>query len=561
VLDWEEGAFKGGKALFDALWVRRRRKPYQAAEVTLASMRMELFYLAHLVAGCKIALFESDDPLLRIGHRICLPRSFSGHVDPERNREFYRVKCGLAALSLCGQDFRERMHVELPGLYAMMETQVETLPPGFPWGGHFGAIGQESETSTAPVAFDADEDADAETNDNGIEKDATEIEGAGRTQVEVLLGEDLKAPDVPQHTFEQVETLEEFDGIDRQVDGVDDIEDHQEALKELEMRHVMRSKDRAASIYKADILMSPFELESRGNPRVKGIPYPEWDFRKKAYKPDWCRVQVRELEGFDTAWSVAATSKHESRIRELKRRLAAFSVDTLRMRAQPLGDEFDLQAVLEACIRMRAGGHPSENIYMHRRRDLADVATLILVDLSDSTDAWVQGEHVLDTMRGTLYCLGEILQEFTAAFGMAGFASKTRHECRYVRIKDLDAPWTPVIPKLGALQAQGYTRMGPILRHAIHELEKRPERRKAILLVTDGRPCDYDTYEGRYGIQDVKKAFGEARDKGMVTHAFAVDRRAREYFPTMFAPRQFSVIGRPHDLPEAIVRFFMTLKV
>jgi nitric oxide reductase NorD protein len=559
VLDWEEGVFKGGTALFDALWTRRRCKPYAAAEVTLASMRMEAFYFAHLIAGRNVALFECEDPVLRVGDRICLPRAFSGHADPEQNREFYRVKCGLAALSLNGPDFQERMRVEFPGLHAMWERQVAALPPDFPWAGHFGAIGAASVGEAEPVAFDADGKEDADAGNNGLEKDATEIEGEGRTQVSVLAPDDLEAPDIPQHTFEQVETLEEFQGLDRQLDGADDIEDHQEALKELEMRHVLRSKDRAASIYKADILMSPFELESRGG-AVGGIPYPEWDFRKKAYKPDWCHVQVRDLSEQDLAWSAAALSRHGNRIRELKRRLAAFSSDTLRARAQPLGEEFDLQAVLEARIRMRAGGTPSENIYTHRRRDLADAATLILVDLSDSTDAWIQGEHVLETMRGALFCLGETLQEFTRAFGMAGFASDTRHDCRYVRIKDLDAPWAAAIPRLGALRAQGYTRMGPILRHATRLLEDRPERKKAILLVTDGRPCDYDTYEGRYGIQDVKKAFGEAREKGVITHAFAIDRRAREYFPAMFAPRQFSVIGRPKDLADAVFRFFMALK-
>jgi nitric oxide reductase NorD protein len=44
--------------------------------------------------------------------------------------------------------------------------------------------------------------------------------------------------------------------------------------------------------------------------------------------------------------------------------------------------------------------------------------------------------------------------------------------------------------------------MGPVLRHATRLLERQPGREKPILLITDGRPCDYDTYEGRYGIQD-----------------------------------------------------------
>src|SRR6185369_2979600 len=207
----------------------------------------------------------------------------------------------------------------------------------------------------------------------------------------------------------------------------------------------------------------------------------------------------------------------------LKRRLEQFSTDFLRARAQPAGDEFDLEALVVARIRMQSGGAPSENVYAHRRRDLSDVATLILVDLSDSTDAWVKGEHVLETLRGALFCLGETLEAFTRDFAIAGYASDTRRACRYFPIKDFDSPWAEAIPKLGALSPQGYTRIGPAMRHATRILSGRNARKKAILLISDGKPCDYDTYEGRYGIQDVKKAFWEARERGILTHAFAVD--------------------------------------
>ena len=562
MLDWEEGLFKGSRALYDSLWTKRRRKPFQAAEVTLASLRMEMFYFAHLLSGQPVALFESEDAVLRVGNTICLPRAFSRHADIALNREFYRVKCGLAALSLRDPNYRATLPLEYPALYASWQKQVASLPEEFPFQGHFERVGTAPASSAAsPTDVDnqGDDPPDKPEN-NGLEKNASEIEGKGRTEVDVVLGDDLKNPNTPQSTFEQVETLEEYQGGERQLDGSDEIKEHQQALDELEMRHVIRSKDRAASIYQADILMSPMELESRVKGAPAGIPYPEWDYRKKAYKHNWCWVQVREFPEKDQAWVRTAETKYGARVRDLKRRLAQFSTDYLRAHAQPLGDELDLQAVIEAQIRIRTGGAPTDNIYTHRHRDLADVATLILVDLSDSTDAWLHGEHVLETLRASLYCLGETMDDLTSSFGIAGFASDTRQDCRYYSIKDLDAPWSAALPTLGALQAQGYTRMGPILRHATQLLEKRPERKKAILLVTDGRPCDYDTYEGRYGIQDIKKAFGEAREKGIITHAFAVDRKAREYFPAMFAPRQFSVIGRPKDLVDAIFRFFMILK-
>ncbi len=572
MLDWEEGLFKGGRALVDALWTQRRRKPFQAAEVTMASLRMELFYFAHLLAGQKISLFETEEALLRVGNRLCLPRAFSAHTDSQMNREFYCVKAGLAALSLRESNalarlpaqeqyavFRDYVKKEYPAFHEMWQRQWAALPPEFNGKGHFENIGAPSNQDSPISSTFKDNDPAHDAQAKVIDPKATEIEGKGRTQVEVTQGEDLKAPDVPQHTFEKVETLEEFQGLDRQLDGSDDMQDHQQALNELEMKHVMRSKDRAASLYKADILLSPLELECRDG-KMAGIPYPEWDFRKKAYKENWCSLLVSDWPDRDEAWATTARLKHASQIHSLKRRLSQFSTDTLRAKAQPSGTELDIEAAIEARIRMQTGGIPSENIYTHRRRDLADVATLLLVDLSDSTDAWVKGEHVLETLRTALFCLGETLEAFTHSFGIAGFASDTRRACRYFPIKDLDGTWQEAIPKLGALRAQGYTRMGPILRHATRILDGRAARKKAILLITDGRPCDYDTYEGHYGIQDIKKAFGEARDKGILAHAFAVDHKAREYFPAMFAPRQFSVIGNPKDLADAIFRFFMALK-
>ena len=561
MLDWEEGLFRGGRALFERLWTDRRRKPYLDAEASLAELRMELFYFAHLVAGRKVVLFETDETVLRAGNRICLPAACSGHADRELNREFYRVKTTLAALSIretVGEpDLPELLRLEYPALHRAYLRQLDSLPADAPWRRHFTTLraAPDGEDAAQQAEGEAKEGLDGRFPDRG----ATEIEGRGRTQVDVLAGEDFKAPDVPEHVFEKVETLEEFEGLDRQLDGSDDLRGHEEALKELDMRHVIRSKDRTASIYRADMLMSPLELEVAGGP-AEGLPYPEWDYRRRAYRQDWAWVRVTDLSGEDPEWETRAQARYRSRIHSLKRRLSQFSTDYLRARAQPVGEEFDLEALVDASIRMRTGGAPSENLHVHRHRDLSDIATLVLVDLSDSTDAWVKGEHVLETLRGSLYCLGEVLETLTHDFAIAGFASDTRRACRYFPIKEFHSPWSRAVKRLGGLAPQGYTRMGPVLRHASRLLESHPAQRKAILLIGDGRPCDYDAYEGRYGIEDVKKAFREARDKGILTHAFAVDHRAREHFPAMFSPRHFDVISDPQNLAEAVFRFFLRLK-
>lgn len=48
------------------------------------------------------------------------------------------------------------------------------------------------------------------------------------------------------------------------------------------------------------------------------------------------------------------------------------------------------------------------------------------MDLSYSTDSWIDDARVLDTMRETLLCAGEVLDEFIEDFAVAGFSSNTR---------------------------------------------------------------------------------------------------------------------------------------
>jgi nitric oxide reductase NorD protein len=56
---------------------------------------------------------------------------------------------------------------------------------------------------------------------------------------------------VMTHNFEKVETADEHSGVWRDFDGEDELEDHQEALDELNMKFVVRVDDIAHSIYHA----------------------------------------------------------------------------------------------------------------------------------------------------------------------------------------------------------------------------------------------------------------------------------------------------------------------
>lgn len=561
MLDWEENLFLGLKAVYHRVRVRPEQRRREGVRATLKERRGRLLLLGRMIAGRPVALFETEHRTLCGGGRIFLPREFSEAETPEANAAFYDLKAVIGALALRGDWHREKRplselvaacRIELPGLDGCLEEVSSRLPTSV-WE-HLGlpqAGGDDESSPAKEMELDP-------PHASGIDTVVTEIEGKGQSEVEVTLAPEDDGPgaETPLHTFEKAETLEEANGLSRKTDDEDELEDHAEALEELDMRHVQRSTERPRSIYRSDLILDGLTLEVKDDAPGRGLPYPEWDFKRREYRRDWCFVQPETIVGGDPMWSADMGRRHRTLIRQLKRQFAAVVSDWQRMRRQPAGSEFDLDAVIDAEVERRTGHTPSEMIYVDRHRDLHDISALVLLDQSYSTDAWLENARVLDTIRSTLFCAGEVLADYIESFAVAAFSSNTRRSCRFAQVKGFHEPWEAARSRLGALEPCGYTRIGPALRHAQEMLAHERARRKIIILITDGRPCDYDRYEGAYGLHDVKRAIETGLEHGIGTHAFAIEKRASEFFPQMFSRRGFDIVPRPEHLTRALCQLF-----
>ena len=105
---------------------------------------------------------------------------------------------------------------------------------------------------------------------------------------------------------------------------------------------------------------------------------------------------------------------------------------------------------------------------------------------------------------------------------------------------------------------RGYTRLGPAIRHATSLLRQCSARQKVLLILTDGKPTDYDGYEGRYGIEDMRKACQEAETLQISTKAFAIEKAAKHYFPQMFY--SYEILSDPTSLPESLIQTLARLR-
>lgn len=417
------------------------------------------------------------------------------------------------------------------------------------WGRLVPGQGPLGSSPTRPIA-----DAPSDVSSEHASRPRT---AKRRRQLEAPAAE----PNPLTHSFEKVHTAEEYTGGNKHADGSDELGEHRDALDELDLDEVVLSNERTASVYRADL--SLLGAASARDPDDAGLRYDEWDPVRRRYLSRHCRLYVERLEPDPAAGaSLRRRVQHEHRrtswrLRDELQRIRS----ALRWSSrQPDGPEIDVDAVVDRQAALRAGHDGGERLYARRRRRGHDVAMLLLVDASLSTDAWVDDRRVLDTARDAVAVLLAALEPDIDEIGVAAFRSYTHHDCRFSAIKGFDEDVGMGLSRLAALRPAGYTRIGPALRHGFEVLLRTRARRRVVVLVTDGKPTDTDHYEGRHGIGDVRQAVREGQRVGVETFALAIDPRAAAHLPAMFGPRGYAGLAEVGDLALAAVRLFAQLR-
>lgn len=290
-----------------------------------------------------------------------------------------------------------------------------------------------------------------------------------------------------------------------------------------------------------------------------GILLPEWDWKRRRLKPDFCRLQLMAAR---EAAPLALPERLRRPARRLKSQFAALAPARRWLRAQPEGSDLDV----DACVRLHAdrlaGSHPaSAAAYLAQKPQERDLACLVLADLSLSTDAWVSDEHrVVDVIRDSLMLFGEALSATGDAYAFYGFSSLRRSLVRFHEIKAFGAAFDAAARgRIAAIKPGYYTRMGAAIRQATRVLERQPCSQRLLLILSDGKPHDMDLYEGRYGIEDTRHALIDARRAGLKPFCVTVDREGAGYLPHMFGVNGFTVLRRPEELPARLPQLYAQL--
>lgn len=299
----------------------------------------------------------------------------------------------------------------------------------------------------------------------------------------------------------------------------------------------------------------------RPGPISPPVKYPEWDHLIAAERPAWCTVTEKEPpRGAETVVD-GILERHRVLVEQIRSLVRGAQVQKpQRTGRQHDGDDVDLDAAIGAMIGLRGAQTPDPRVYVRTGRRTRDLAVLVLLDVSESTNDRVGGtfSSVLDLSREATALLADAMNEIGDAFAIHAFASNGRHEVAYYRLKDFDRPYDRAAREhLAGIGGHLSTRMGPAIRHAGQFLRYRRAARRLVLLVTDGAPSDVDVQDPHYLRADAKKAVEAIARYGIQTFCMTLDQKADEYVKRIFGPRNYMVVDHIRRLPEQLPKLYV----
>lgn len=306
-----------------------------------------------------------------------------------------------------------------------------------------------------------------------------------------------------------------------------------------------------------------FNQKEGKEPVAEPRHYDEFDYHIQLNRPAWATVLEKRPKFGDLAVVDKIIDDNRKVTQRLKHLLDALQPQGVqRIRKLEEGDEVDINAAIRSLVDVRLGQQPDPRVMMRSVRKTRDIAVLVLLDLSESTNDTVTGQDftVLELTRAATVLLGEAIHKVGDAFAVHGFYSDGRHNVFYQRYKDFEQPWND-IPKarLAGMEGRFSTRMGAAIRHAGHHLSQVRAAKKLLIVVTDGEPADIDVRDPQYLRFDAKKAVEDVGRMGVMPFCLTLDPRADQYVARIFGQRNYLILDHVERLPERLPQLYAGL--
>jgi nitric oxide reductase NorD protein len=286
-----------------------------------------------------------------------------------------------------------------------------------------------------------------------------------------------------------------------------------------------------------------------------GLLLDEWDYRRGGYRRQWCSLYETEGPAGKEPFVEQTLQRYSGAVSLIRKKFELLKRERSIQRRQKDGEEVDLDAVVESYSDLHAGISPSENLFLRIERQERNIAVLFLVDMSGSTQGWVN-----ESEKESLVLMSEALETLGDRYAIYGFSSMTRNHCDLYRIKGFNESYGEAVKRrISGIRPRDFTRMGAFIRRAADLLNNVEARTKLLITLSDSKPEDGDGYKGDYAIEDMRKALIEAGGQGIHPFCITIDREAQSYLPHLFGAVNYIFIDDVRKLPDRITEIYCRL--
>ncbi len=342
--------------------------------------------------------------------------------------------------------------------------------------------------------------------------------------------------------------------VDRQENDSFD-EDALYNAAELDEITLGRKDANLSSRVKMDLDISSNDAEDY--PLGEGFYRDEWDYRKENYLKKYVRIVPQVAIHVEP---MGLPKRLNKMMQKIQTELDLMELDRVKIDNLPYGDEINFDSWIEYKGHKNKSNHP-QRFFQSFEKKTRDMSTLLLADISLSTEAGVtQDIRVIDMIKDSLMVFSESLQRLEDKFGIYAFSSIKNKKVNFHIIKNFKERYSDLTRgRIDVMKPGYYTRLGAAIRESARVLQKQHSQNRLLLILSDGKPNDTDRYDGRYGIEDTKKAIEEAKQKGIVPYCITIDVEAREYLPYLFGRNSYAVIRDAKRLPKVLTQIYMNL--
>jgi hypothetical protein len=328
--------------------------------------------------------------------------------------------------------------------------------------------------------------------------------------------------------------------------------------------------------------------------------YPEWDFRAGNYRSRWCRVRERVIDEGTSDFYSETLAEHRPLVAQVTNRFEHFLPELFRKVGRRYdGEDLDLDGLIERVLDCRSGSAPNEKVYWRRERTQRDVAVALLLDMSATTNEYVELEaakahrpsgsnpqaysdylkkiaagvdergrplrrRAIEIEKQASIILCQALEKIGDIYALYAFSGSGRAEVEFFIVKDFrERLGQRVARRIDRLEPAHATRMGAAIRHAIWKLQRVDANTRLLFLISDGRPYDRDygrdAEDRDYAVQDTRQALLEAKRRKIRPFCLTIDREGEDYLRQMCDEIPYEIVTRVEELPIRLIAAYPKL--